>query len=305
MAESLIKGVSDTAFMVAAWRAAESERPDALFRDPFAARLAGQHGQSIVAGVRGFLGGWQVVIRTLIIDDLIENAVAAGADTIVNLGAGLDARPYRMELPESLHWIEVDYAQVIDWKADTLAGDRPRCRLDRIKLDLADLTARRALFAEIAASSERILILTEGVLPYLTTDAVAVLADDLRTIFSGDVEISWIADYFSPETIRYRKLIGLSRQMRAAPLQFEPSDWLAFFAQHGWKLAEMRYLADEAVRRRRRMPLPFIVRAVVKIRRLLSRGRDDGLRRYAGYALLKPTPAPDTRARSRRANAAP
>ena len=62
-----------------------------------------------------------MVIRTLIIDDLIQKAVVAGADTVVNLGAGLDARPYRMALPESLRWIEVDYPQVIDWKADKLA----------------------------------------------------------------------------------------------------------------------------------------------------------------------------------------
>ena len=85
------------------------------------------------------------------------------------------------------------------------------------------------------ASSNKILILTEGVLPYLTTDAVAALADDLMAIGGGDVDVSWIVDYFSPQTIRYRKLIALSRQMRAAPLQFEPADWFAFFAQHGWK----------------------------------------------------------------------
>ena len=285
MANSLIKGVSDTAFMVAAWRAAESERPDALFHDPFAARLAGEHGRAIIASLRGFLGGWQVVIRTMIIDDLIQKALAAGVDTIVNLGAGLDARPYRMELPESLRWIEVDYPEVIDWKADALAGDRPRCRLDRVKLDLADLPARRALFADLGASSNKVLILTEGLLPYLTTDAVATLADDLKTIRG----VSWIVDYFSPETIRYRKLIALSRQMRAVPFQFEPGDWVAFFAHQGWKVAEMRYLADEAVRQRRRMPLPFVVRLMVKIRRLLSGGKDDGLRRYAGYAVLKPT----------------
>jgi methyltransferase (TIGR00027 family) len=285
MADSLIKGVSDTAFMVAAWRAAESERPDALFHDPFAARLAGEHGRAIVASLRGFLGGWQVVIRTLIIDDLIQKALATGTDTIVNLGAGLDARPYRMELPASLRWIEVDYPEVIDWKADKLASEHPRCRLDRVKLDLAELAVRRALFAELAASSTKILILTEGVLPYLTTDAVAALADDLKAIRG----VSWIVDYFSAETIHYRKLIALSRQMRAVPFQFEPGDWVGFFAEHGWRLAEMRYLADEAVRQRRRMPLPFSVRLLVKIRRLLSGGKDDGLQRYAGYALLKPT----------------
>jgi len=284
MAESLIKGVSDTAFMVAAWRAAESERPDALFHDPFAARLAGEHGRAIVASLRGFLGGWQVVIRTMIIDDLIQQAVAAGVDTIVNLGAGLDARPYRMELPASLHWLEVDYPQIIDWKADKLAGDQPRCRLDSIRLDLADLAGRRALFADVGASSNKILILTEGVLPYLTTDAVASLADDLKTIRGA----SWIVDYFSPETMRYRKLIAVSRQMRAAPFQFEPGDWLGFFAEHGWKMAEMRYIADEAVRHRRRMPLPFFVRLLVRVRRLFSRGKRDGLQRYAGYAVLRP-----------------
>ena len=285
MAESLIKGVSDTAFMVAAWRAAESERPDALFHDPFAARLAGEHGRAIIASLRGFLGGWQVVIRTMIIDDLIQQALAAGVDTIVNLGAGLDARPYRMELPASLHWIEVDFPQVIDWKTDQLAGDHPRCRLVRVRLDLADLAGRRALFADLGASSNKILILTEGVLPYLTTDAVAALADDLKTIRG----VSWIVDYFSPKTMRYRKLIAVSRQMRAAPFQFEPGDWVGFFAEHGWKLAEMRYVSDEAVRHGRRMPLPFVVRLVVKIRRLLSRGKTDGLQRYAGYAVLRPS----------------
>ena len=236
MPESLIKGVSDTAFMVAAWRAAESERLDALFRDPFAARLAGEHGRAIVASLsRGFLGGWQVVIRTVIIDDLIQRAVTADTDTIVNLGAGLDARPYRMELPAGLRWIEVDYPHVIDWKAEKLADDRPRCRLRHVKLDLSDLSARRVLFADLAASSKQIVLLTEGVIPYLTTEAVGALADDLKTIRSGKVDVSWIVDYFSPETVRYRKRIAASRQMRAAPFQFEPADWFAFFAEHGWK----------------------------------------------------------------------
>jgi len=289
MADPLIKGVSDTAFMVAAWRAAESERRDALFHDPFAARLAGEHGRAIVASLRrGFLGGWQVAIRTVIIDEMIQKAVAAGADTIVNLGAGLDARPYRMELPEGLRWIEVDYPHVIDWKAEKLADERPHCRLERIKLDLADLAARRALWADLGASSKKLVLLTEGVIPYLTTDAVGSLADDLKTIRSVDVDVSWIVDYFSAETIRYRKRIAAGPQMRAVPFQFEPADWFAFFAQHGWQSAEMRYLADEAVRHRRRMPLPFLVRLMVKIHRLLTRGKGDGLQRYAGYALLKP-----------------
>ena len=42
-----IQNVSDTAFMVAGFRASETERADALFRDPLAAKLAGDHGCTI------------------------------------------------------------------------------------------------------------------------------------------------------------------------------------------------------------------------------------------------------------------
>lgn len=43
----LIRNVSDTARWVAFYRAQETERPDAVFRDPFARRLAGQRGEQI------------------------------------------------------------------------------------------------------------------------------------------------------------------------------------------------------------------------------------------------------------------
>ena len=74
-----------------------------------------------------------MVIRTVIIDDLIKRAIAKGVDTIINLGAGLDTRPYRMDLPRSLRWIEVDYFHVIALKETRLAEETPRCRLERQK----------------------------------------------------------------------------------------------------------------------------------------------------------------------------
>src|SRR5262245_42499988 len=122
MSDSPIQNVADTAFMVAAWRALETERADALFRDSLAARLAGERGRRIIENLpRGtFLGGWSVVIRTCIIDEFIRAAVAGGADTVLNLGAGLDTRPYRMDLPSTLRWVEVDFPHVIELKESTL-----------------------------------------------------------------------------------------------------------------------------------------------------------------------------------------
>ena len=96
MAESPIEHVSDTALWVAACRALESERPDALFRDPLAARLAGERGREIARSMPNQAAtSWSVVVRTCVIDDFLREAIASGVDTILNLGAGLDTRPYQ------------------------------------------------------------------------------------------------------------------------------------------------------------------------------------------------------------------
>jgi methyltransferase (TIGR00027 family) len=134
-----------------------------------------------VAGIRRWpFGPWSVALRTVIIDDFIEAAVAQGADTVLNLGAGLDTRPYRMALPSSLRWIEVDYPHVVELKEGNLASEQPRCALERVKMDLADLSTRGTLFAEIDARSKYVVILPEGVIPYLSVEAVGALADDLQ-----------------------------------------------------------------------------------------------------------------------------
>jgi methyltransferase (TIGR00027 family) len=158
-----IQNVSDTAFMVAGFRALENERSKPLFREPLAAKLVGEHGKKILAAVpRHFVGAWSVVIRTVIIDDYIRQAIAAGVDTILNLGAGLDTRPYRIDLPSSLRWIEVDFPHMIELKETRLAGEKPSCRLERISLDLTDRALRRKLFADVSARSNKLLVLTEG-----------------------------------------------------------------------------------------------------------------------------------------------
>jgi O-methyltransferase involved in polyketide biosynthesis len=82
-----------------------------------------------------------------VIDRYIESAIAEAADTVLNLGAGLDARPYRMDLPPSVHWIEADYARLIEHKENLLAADIPRCWLERVKIDLADAAQRRRLLS--------------------------------------------------------------------------------------------------------------------------------------------------------------
>lgn len=194
MGSTPITDVSDTALWIAHHRSVETARPDALFKDPLAARLAGDRGKAIAESMpRSMVTAWAIVMRTCIIDDHIRTALHEGTDTILNLGAGLDTRPYRMELPGSLNWIEVDYPHVIEYKERLLASETPRCRLTRIKCDLSDDAARRRVLADANASAQKLLVLTEGLVPYLSSEQVATLADDLHAL---DRAKYWLVDYF-------------------------------------------------------------------------------------------------------------
>jgi methyltransferase (TIGR00027 family) len=287
MAEPLIQHVSDTAFMVAHHRAAETARPDALFSDPLAARLAGERGAQIARAQSGAaMVGWHVSMRTLVIDDYLRAALERGVDMVVNLGAGLDTRPYRLALPPALRWIEVDYPEMIAFKEERLAGEQPRCQLERVGLDLADLPGRRALLARLDGAAGRLLVLTEGVIPYLDQDQAGALAGDLRALRRID---GWIVDYTSREAAAYRRRIRGKLEMRHAPFRFDPDDWFAFFAARGWKVRTMRYLPEESARLGRPVPLPWPLRLVIKVLGAIApANRRDRLTRFAGYAVLEP-----------------
>ena len=283
-----INQVSDTAFMAAAYRAMETNHPNAIFHDPLAAKLAGDRGKKIIDNLpkQAFVGGWSVVIRTRIIDDFIQGAIVEGVDTILNLGAGLDTRPYRMELPESLRWIEVDYPHVIELKESRLSGETPRCRLERVRLDLANVDARRTLLDEVAAQSKKVLVLTEAVTPYLSEEAVACLGEDLG---SRESIWYWVVDYFSPASYEYRRRSGMSKSMENAPFLFEPKDYFGFFLRIGWKPKETRYFATEAERLRRPAPFPLITRFVMRILGFAaSPERRREMKQYAGFVLFEP-----------------
>ncbi|HWO32355.1 MAG TPA: SAM-dependent methyltransferase [Candidatus Acidoferrum sp.] len=287
MTDTLIENVSDTAFGVAHYRAIESERADALFRDPLASLLAGDRGKQIANAMpMSFMAGQLVVIRTFIFDDYIRLAITQDMDTILNLGAGLDTRPYRMDLPESLVWIEADYPHVIEFKEERLSSEKPRCQLERLTLDLANLSERRKVLASINARATKLLVLTEGVVSYLSVEEVGSLADDLKTL---DHACYWIVEYFSPELTKFRRRRSVRRRMQNAPFKFTPNDWFGFFAEHGWRPKEIRYLAEEAERLHRPIQLPVFLKVTVKIRTLFaSNEQRAAFKRFQGYVMLEP-----------------
>lgn len=251
--EPLIRNITDTARWVAAYRARETERPDALFRDPYAKRLAGDRGEQIASAMPNVSGtDWPFVMRTYVFDRFISREVARGVDTVLNLAAGLDARPYRMALPSSLKWFEVDLPELIAYKTQVLAAEKPVCALERVPLNLAQTSERRALFETIAAKSTRTLVISEGLLLYLTAEEVGALARDLAAQRAFE---RWTLDLASPGLLEMlKRRMGAMVTEAGAPYKFAPPEGPQFFEPHGWSVVTVESLFDQA-RKARRLPL--------------------------------------------------
>ena len=243
--QSTVRGVSDTARWVAYFRALETRREDALFHDPYAERLAGERGFGIANTLpQGNKQEWAWVMRTYLFDRFLSGAIEDGADLVLNLAAGLDARPYRMDLPETLQWVEVDFPEIIAYKEGILAEEKPRCRLERISLDLSDLTARRELFARLNERAAKVVIATEGLLIYFTADQVASLATDLA---AQDHFRTWIIDLASPGQLRLmQRTTGKQLSEAGAGFKFGPPEGVGFFVPFGWESADVQGMLKTA-----------------------------------------------------------
>ncbi len=277
--EPLIRNVSDTARWVAVYRARETERPDAHFRDPFARRLAGERGEQIAKSMPlGRDNDWSMITRTWLGDQFINEQVQQGVDMVINLAAGLDARPYRMHLPVSLKWVEVDLPEILAYKEGVLRGEKPVCCLERIRLDLSNATARRELFADLGSRSTKAVIITEGLLIYLNSDDVAGLATDLAAPPSFQ---SWILDIASPGLLRLLAKRMAKLQKANAPFKFAPPEGPNFFIPYGWTPVDVRSLLKTAARLKR-LSLIFRLFALLPETEKSRRNRP-----WSGMCLLK------------------
>jgi methyltransferase (TIGR00027 family) len=279
-APGTVRNVSDTARWAAYFRAQETTRPDALFRDPFAERLCGQHGVDIANTLPdGNKHAWAWVARTYLFDRFIKLELQQGADLVLNLAAGLDARPYRMELPASLQWIEVDLPEILAYKEEILTNEKPTCALERVRLNLADGDARRTLFATLNRRARKILVLTEGLLVYLSEEEVAALARDLA---GGASFRRWIMDFGSPGLLKMmQKTTGKHLSKVGAPFKFAPAEGPAFFGPHGWEPMEVKSILQTAAKFKRP---PFFLRLLA---RLPERKGPAGKRPWSGVCLFR------------------
>jgi methyltransferase (TIGR00027 family) len=224
-----------TAEWIAAVRARESQRVDRLFDDPYAEKLAGPAGFEAMRRSEAASGGENPVIpvRVRWCDDTVSALVAGGAEQVVLLGAGLDTRPYRLDLPEELHWYEVDRPAGFGAKAGVLAGEKPRCHRYEVAADVTGpwLPALRAAGFDAGRVTAW---LAEGLFFYLAGPDIAELlrqaasASPAGSAFVADVMSATGLD--SPAMRPYRE--WCARQ--GVPPPFGSDDPAGLFAANGW-----------------------------------------------------------------------
>lgn len=282
---SPIRHISDTALWVAMYRAFESERPDALFRDPYARRLAGERGAAIVRLLpRGRSMAWPMIVRTVVMDEIILRCVDQGVQTVINLAAGLDTRAFRLKLPPALRWFDVDLPDMIAYRRENLMDAKPACSHEYLAADLADSEACTAALARACKGPGVAMAITEGLLIYLTDQQVTALASQLHRESSVRW---WLSDLATPLLL---KILSRSWQPHLAaansPMQFAPADSTTFFKPLGWQEAEFRSIWDESLRIGRSVRL---ARLWSWLGRLRPKAVREAYRRMSGVVLLERT----------------
>lgn len=284
MQKNEIENISDTALWVAYYRAMETEKTDPIFKDPYAKILAGNKGKEIVENLpHGKSSAWWLIVRTKVLDNWIMELVSQKKiDTVLNLAAGLDTRPYRLDLPSDLNWIEVDFEPLLSYKKELLKQEKPKCRLEQIVLDLSKVKERENLFKTVAEKSNNILVITEGLLVYLDEAVVVQLAKDLSAQKSFKY---WMQDYSTPESLAYvRKHWGKQLKKGNSEMKFGAKGGPDYYKQFGWKVESAKGAFEEAHKLKREMPYASLMRLIATLT-----GQAGKANKMSGFALLSNT----------------
>lgn len=195
-----------------------------------------------------------LALRTLAIDTALRDALAEAENVagvraqLVILGAGLDARAYRVAELASLPVFEIDHPATQAYKLARLGGLPARPALRHVAVDFA----RDALDERLAAAghdaTRPTVWIWEGVTPYLSPEAVrATLAQVASRSAPGSTVI---ASYVTPDKVNASWLLDpLSRPLflvLGEPLgaTYTPAAASALASDHGLTVILDEGLAD-------------------------------------------------------------
>ncbi|WP_158998866.1 class I SAM-dependent methyltransferase [Pigmentibacter ruber] len=254
MKKEIINHVSDTAYLIAFYRMLEAKKKNSIVKDLLSFLLINDRAERICKKIKNKNHfDWLVPLRTNSIDFLISKYIKErNIDTVINLGAGLDTRAYRLDGLEKIKWFDIDFSNVIEYKSNLLKNVLPKCILQYIKLDLSLREERKKILSEICTQANNVLVLSEGLILYLKEIEVLFLSEDLLKHKNINY---WIQDYYSKDYFKF-SLISSKRSFKNSPFQFFPKNIFEFYAEIGWKNNEIISCINEGKKLKKSSPFP-------------------------------------------------
>ncbi|MEU4275861.1 SAM-dependent methyltransferase [Streptomyces tanashiensis] len=205
-AEGVDGGVGLTALLVAAARAIETHRHDSLAQDVYAEHFVraapacadwpvriGQVPEGDDNPLWGRFARY-FGLRTRVLDDFVLGSVLDGFRQVVLLGAGLDTRAFRLDLPSDCVVFEIDRAGVLAFKHQVLTdlSAAPRVKRVPVPVDLrADwVTTLTSTGFDPAVPT---VWLAEGLFFYLPSAAETYLIDAVDRLTTGSGALAFEA----------------------------------------------------------------------------------------------------------------
>ncbi len=175
-----MKPISKTAFFCCGSRMEDARRGYPLCGDNYAELFMNEEGMRILESFKDERRPKaSAVARHRIIDDLLRKELSASGDLLtVIIGAGFDSRAYRLE---GGIWVELDEPHVFAFKDGRLPVSDCQNELHRIPIDFAT----ESVDEKLSRFSEHnpVVIVIEGVLPYLDEKKIRSLLGSLRLVF--------------------------------------------------------------------------------------------------------------------------
>jgi len=238
-----LSGVPETLLIPLFMRAAETRRPDAIIRDEKAVEIIASLDYDFAHLEKVWMTQIDIAVRTEILDEAARRFVERDPQAlVVNLGAGLDGRFYRLD-NGMLRWFDLDLPEVIQLRRRFYREEDRHRFLAKSLLDFSwiDELQRRA--------GEPVLIIAEGVLHYFEENDVRRLFCEIADRLPG-AELLFHSTsphclYHQPRSrlfrsfaARFRWGIWSGRKIEPWDSRFEFLDEWAFVDRHrrrwGW-----------------------------------------------------------------------
>jgi methyltransferase (TIGR00027 family) len=198
----------------------------------------------VSAGERTVPGSWaSVACRKCYIDDKLDEALES-IDAVVDLGAGLDTRAYRLARRSSIPVFEVDLPVNIARKRAAVTrvlGEVP-ASVHLVPMDFERDELMSTLTQHGYRTGDRTFFIWEGVTQYLTDDAVRATFDQLRAAPpTSRLAFTYVRKDFIDGVNMYgaQYLYRRFRQRHQVwHFGLNPGDVGAFVSEFGWRLVD-------------------------------------------------------------------